>query len=199
MKNKTAAFVLAALLGVLGAGCGSAPSSQVSGAAVCSALTSSSSPVSTRTVVSFPDTYHFDPPPSYPVYSDVVSSSSTGSQSNFNAEDYKSEDYKELARNPKKHIGDKVKFTGKVLQVVEDGNNMDLRVSVVKDDYGWDYNCVLYVVYTRAEDESRILEDDIIDVYGLMGDLYTYESTAGKQVSLPYMVASKINLKGSEE
>ena len=74
--------------------------------------------------------------------------------------------YKDIARNPDKYYGKRAKFKGEVVQVVEGYFDTTLRVDVTKGKYGI-YTDTMYVVYTpESSTEDRILEDDIITIYG---------------------------------
>lgn len=109
--------------------------------------------------------------------------------------------YKEIARNPNNYKGKKAKFNGKVIQVMESGNNIVLRVNVTKEanefaDGGYLYTDTIYVEYTYKNDnESRILNDDIIDLYGELNGTKTYSSTLGGNITIPYLLAEYINIK----
>ena len=50
-----------------------------------------------------------------------------------------------------------------------------------------DYDQMLFVFCRVADDE--IVEDGTITVYGVTKGLYTYESTMGKEVTIPEIVA----------
>ena len=101
--------------------------------------------------------------------------------------------YKELARNPEKYKGQKYKFTGEVIQVVESawGNSFDLRINVTKDEYGY-YEDTIYAAITLPENSDRILEDDIVTIYGECAGKYSYTSVMGAQVNLPRIDAKYI-------
>ena len=77
--------------------------------------------------------------------------------------------YDQLARTPDVYIGFHIKITGIVVQVKELGNNeVKLRVNISKDkhpDYTW--TDTVLVTYTRPAGEARILERDIINVWGV--------------------------------
>lgn len=109
--------------------------------------------------------------------------------------------YKEVARNPKNYSGKKAKFNGEVVQVVENGNNVVLRVNVTKEanefaDNGYLYSDTIYVEYTyKSDNESRILEDDIIDIYGTLNGTKTYSSTLGGNITIPYLLAEYVDIK----
>ena len=85
--------------------------------------------------------------------------------------------YKDLARNPDKYKSSKVFFIGQVVQTLESENDVVLLVSVTQDQYGYNWNDAIYVNYTRSPGESRILEKDIIRLWGTMKGLKTYTST----------------------
>lgn len=114
--------------------------------------------------------------------------SETSSQT-FNESDYEAADYETLARNPQDHIGDKVKLSGSVIQVVEDEDDNSIILLVAIDD---SYDDVVLAVYTPSEDESRILEDDNVTMYGTMGDLVSYTTVLGAEKSVPSLLASKV-------
>lgn len=108
-------------------------------------------------------------------------------------ESCKTYDYKELARNPSGYIGEKVKFTGEVIQVQESVYVNIYRINVTEGDYGF-WEDTLYVTYTPEEDTPRILENDIITLYGEMEDLMTYETVLGSTATLPSMTAKYIDI-----
>mgnify|MGYP003307512121 CR=1 FL=1 len=95
--------------------------------------------------------------------------------------------YNQLARTPDDYIGEKVKFKGKVLQVIEGSSEVDIRLAVNND-----YNNVIYVVYDKSIVKSRVLEDDKITVYGISGGLYSYQSTLGGTITIPLVIVEKI-------
>lgn len=102
-------------------------------------------------------------------------------------------DYKMIARDPELYRGRKACFTGKVIQVLENGNNIVLRVNVTKGSYT--YEDTIYVNYTRENSsESRILEDDIITMYGSLAGLETYKTVLGGSITIPKIYAEYIEL-----
>lgn len=100
--------------------------------------------------------------------------------------------YDEVARNPTQYTGKSAVFTGKVIQVQESGSSVVLRVNVTKNQYGI-YDDTVYIEYRRkSETEPRVLEDDVISVYGELCGIKTYETVLGSAVSIPYMKAEYI-------
>lgn len=67
-----------------------------------------------------------------------------------------------------------------------------MRVNVTQGKYSWDDT--LYVTYTPKDGESRILEDDIITIYGEMQPLKTYTTVMGASVSIPAIDAKYIEI-----
>ena len=107
----------------------------------------------------------------------------------------KSYTYKEIARNPDKYKGKNIKFTGKVIQVMEGMfNSVTLRIDMTKDEYGY-YDDTIYATYTYSEGENKILEDDIVTVYGICQGTTSYESIFGATVTLPQIDIKYLTIK----
>lgn len=102
-------------------------------------------------------------------------------------------DYKELARDPKTYIGKPAQFRGEIIQVLEDDGVAEYRINVTEGDYGI-WQDTIYVIYFPKEGEKRLLEDDIVTVYGEMTDLVTYKTVMGGSLSIPGMLAKYIDL-----
>ncbi len=107
-------------------------------------------------------------------------------------EDCKSYSYKEIARDPDDYEGKMAYFKGEVIQVMEDGNTVALRVDVTPTS--WGYTDTIMVAYERSDGESRILEDDIIKMWGQLGGNYTYETVMGAEMTIPLLVAKYIEI-----
>ena len=106
-------------------------------------------------------------------------------------EDYKAScnnySYEELARNPDSYKGKKITLHGEVIQVMEDGKRVSLRVNMNSN-----YNQTVYITYTLKSGEGRILEDDILEIYGTFEGLFTYETVLGAELSIPHVDAKYI-------
>jgi hypothetical protein len=100
--------------------------------------------------------------------------------------------YETIARDPDKYILTYGKYTGEIVQVIEDGDDMQLRVNITKGRYT--YSDTIYVVYTKKEGESRLLEDDIITIYGVNMGTVSYTSVMGATITLPCVYAEYIDL-----
>lgn len=101
--------------------------------------------------------------------------------------------YDSLARNPDKYYEEdvkentKVKFSGKVLQVIEGFLFNKIRLAVNND-----YDKVMVVEYFDSQVNGRLLEDDQITVYGYSRGIITYETVLGASKSLPFAIANVI-------
>ncbi len=98
--------------------------------------------------------------------------------------------YKQLARTPDDYIGQKIKFSGKVVQVVDGSSEVHIRLAVNNN-----YDSILYCAYDPSILSFRILEDDKIIVYGTSLGLYSYTSTMGATITIPSAWIDKIELK----
>lgn len=87
-------------------------------------------------------------------------------------------DYEKVARNPSVEKDKKIYVAGKVVQVVEDGGHVVLRVQER-------YDRIWYVTYRYARGESHIIEGDNITVYGKCIGTVTYKSIYNQQLTIP--------------
>lgn len=76
--------------------------------------------------------------------------------------------YKDLARNPDDYIGSRIVLEVKIEQIVQGGfldNNEYYRV-YTNDEYDWWMGDEYFMNDKRVDDDTRLLEDDIIRIYG---------------------------------
>lgn len=89
--------------------------------------------------------------------------------------------YEQIARAPEEYKGKLAVFTGKVVQV--SGNI--LRVSITKyGTYSTYYKDTIYVKYNYDEG-LKVLENDIITMYGVLNGEKTYKTVLGAYVTIP--------------
>ena len=88
-------------------------------------------------------------------------------------DDYKAEcqtvDYKELCRYPEKYEGTKIVVKVKVSQIIDanfSGSEKAWRTYTDNSGYGFYADDEYYMLDKRGDDAVKILEDDIITVYG---------------------------------
>lgn len=90
--------------------------------------------------------------------------------------------YDDLMRNIDNHKGKIVYFRGGVIQIQEVyGDEYNLRVATKDISYIGYYEDILWVNYKGV----RLLENDIIDVWGYVKGLKTYMAVLGNEVTIP--------------
>ncbi len=105
----------------------------------------------------------------------------------------KSIPFKDLFRNIDENEGEKIYYTGEVIQVMGDGKALStMRVDITKGSYGIWTDTVL--VNNFDFDSSKILEDDIIKFWGTVDGEESYETIMGGTVSLPKLSADIVEL-----
>ena len=103
--------------------------------------------------------------------------------------------FEQMARNPEKFKGTNVKITGEVVQALYGTSSVDLRVNITKEGtYTTYYTDTIYVVYYPKAGEDKILEGDVITIYGTSEGDYTYTSTLGASINLPLVYGKYIEL-----
>ncbi|MBR6690093.1 MAG: DUF4190 domain-containing protein [Bacilli bacterium] len=114
---------------------------------------------------------------------------------------YKDIDYSKLSRNPDDYKYECIHFKGEVIQVLEDfdTNVAQLRVNTKLTDYEYIDNYyiddTIYVYVYDYDSNDRILEDDIINLYGISEGILTYESVLGSSISIPSMTALSYSIE----
>ncbi|MCM1219405.1 MAG: toxin regulator [Lachnospiraceae bacterium] len=96
--------------------------------------------------------------------------------------------YDNIARTPNDFLGKKVKFTGKVVQLIEGSNSIQIRLAINSN-----YDQIVLCEYTPSIVESRVLEDDIITIYGISVGTISYQSTIGGQITVPAISIDRID------
>lgn len=83
--------------------------------------------------------------------------------------------YDDFFRNNEEYLNQGVKWSGRIIQVIEDGENYQFRVDVGSSD----------IVYLHGYSGKRFLENDTIEFVGISRGLISYESIFGGQVTIP--------------
>lgn len=96
--------------------------------------------------------------------------------------------YDQLARTPDDFKGKKVKFTGKVVQVIEGSGSIQIRLAINDN-----YDTILFGQYDSSIVGSRVLEDDHITIYGTSAGTISYQSTMGGTITIPGVSIEKID------
>ncbi|MDG9733443.1 hypothetical protein ACODRO_03240 [Leuconostoc pseudomesenteroides] len=100
--------------------------------------------------------------------------------------------YEQVARTPDDYEGKKVQFTGKVIQVIEDKSETQIRLAVDGDSD----NIILVGFDPDILNGSRVLEDDLVTVSGTSVGTVSYKSTMGGKITVPAMAAKILNDQG---
>lgn len=95
--------------------------------------------------------------------------------------------YNQLARTPDDFEFEKVKFRGKVIQVMEGDSETQIRLAVNSN-----YDTIIYCgIPKELTSNNRVLEDDVITVYGVSYGLLSYKSTLGGTITIPSVLVDK--------
>jgi len=116
--------------------------------------------------------------------SSLDSSNSKYSFNSFNISDCKEINYKEIDKNPNKYNGENIKFSGKVMQISEGSSYNRLLMEV-----NGDVNQLVYVEYYN---DTNIVEDDWITVYGVGSGTFSYETKMGRNNTVPSMYGASL-------
>lgn len=103
---------------------------------------------------------------------------------------YEKLDYKANSRDPDAYTGKLIKFSGKILQVIEDEGFAAFRIATKGG-----YDNVVYALYALPENYKRFLEDDSVVVYAVSTGIMSYETVRGDTISIPSCLVSQIKLK----
>jgi len=118
----------------------------------------------------------------------------------FTAQEWKAQttiyvSYDSLARNTEQYVGRLVYYRGKVIQVMEVRDlRVVLRVNVTKGTYGF-WNDTIWVNY----EGPRVLEDDIVDIWGKVVGRRTYKTILGASITIPEITAVALEFVGKAD
>ncbi|VVB85121.1 zinc-ribbon domain protein [uncultured archaeon] len=99
--------------------------------------------------------------------------------------------YDDLMRNNENYIGKIVYYRGRILQVNEISNGKyALRVATKKESYGGYLEEVIWVNYKG----SRLLENDLIDIWGEVKGLKSYTAVLGNGITIPEIESLHVEL-----
>ena len=106
--------------------------------------------------------------------------------------------YDEIARDPDSYILQPAVYTGKVVQVMEDDDGSAYRVNITPTSWGG-YDDTIYVEASNKALErlgSRVLEDDIITVWGYNFSTVSYTTVMGAKLTIPAVLGEYIEVTG---
>lgn len=100
--------------------------------------------------------------------------------------------FDQISRTPDDYDGAKMSFTGSVMQALEDDGITQVLLAV---DGNTD-NTLMVNISDKVRGDSRILEDDLLTVYGTSQNTITYESVNNEDITVPLMKAKIVENKG---
>ncbi|MED1469215.1 hypothetical protein [Bacillus salipaludis] len=75
-----------------------------------------------------------------------------------------------------------------MVQVIEGDGETQIRLAVNDN-----YDTILFAAFDASTVSSRVLEDDMITIFGTSTGLVTYDYTMGGQISIPGVAIDKID------
>ena len=101
--------------------------------------------------------------------------------------------YLQLSRVADVNVGKKAHVKGCILQSIEGEEAFIFLVEITKTTYGWDD--LIWVTYNRNDaDLHRFVEKEVIDIYGEISGMKTYETTGGTYKTVPHIKAKYIDV-----
>ena len=105
--------------------------------------------------------------------------------------------YEELFRNSSELKGQRVRAKGEVVQVIDGSYSKGYRISITeKGYYSTYYTDPIYVTYTG---NAKILENDIVELYGIADGEQTYETIFNATKTIPKVNAKYIDVVGRND
>ena len=105
--------------------------------------------------------------------------------------------YENLKKYPDYYFGNKIKISGEVVQtgihilpLTEDSNG----IYYARIALDCNYDEIIFVTYSENIIDYELSEGDLIEIYGMVFKLYDYESVSGKNITIPWVDASIIEL-----
>jgi hypothetical protein len=97
--------------------------------------------------------------------------------------------YDDLFRYNERYVDETIYFRGEIIQAIEESGHFDLIISTDNwlDTY---FDDELLVSYQG----QRVLEGDIVDVWGTVKGLYTYTSVLGAPITVPDIIAKHLEI-----
>jgi len=128
----------------------------------------------------------------YPGSEDASAKAALTSPVDYKASCSSSITYDDAARTPDKYSGTRVHFKGEVIQVMENNGDNAYRINVTEGQYE-NWSDTIYVKFSLPDGDSRILENDNVDIYGELNGLQTYKTVFGSTVTVPFLNAQYID------
>ena len=93
--------------------------------------------------------------------------------------------FDDLMRNNENYVGKILYLEGKIIQAQQSyGDVYDIRVSITKEELGFGSTIYSDPIYVNYEGD-RILEEDIVGIYGQVTGIKNYNGVFGQTISVP--------------
>lgn len=103
--------------------------------------------------------------------------------------------YDDIARHPNEYNKKLAKFTGEIIQIVRNGDKLQMRVNVtLKGEAPFSYYTDTMFVYYTITDNTNLLEQDIITMYGELRGTQEYTDVLNRQQSIPRIYVKFIDI-----
>ncbi len=118
-------------------------------------------------------------------------------QLSTNKADYRTNiTYEDLARKPDQYKGTLVCFKGRVVQVLDSSSNVTIRLATKNEQYFGYQGDVLYCTISKDFlNGGRLLEDDIITIYGKADGIKEYTAILGNTIQIPSVVVRIVDIE----
>ena len=96
--------------------------------------------------------------------------------------------YEMLMRNPVDYINTPVKFSGSVVQVINEGGGNNIRLAINSDS-----SQTIWCSYSRLDMSGNLMEGDQVTVYGIAMGTEDYIAISGEKITLPTITCERID------
>ena len=96
--------------------------------------------------------------------------------------------YEMLMRNPVDYINTPVKFSGSVVQVINEGGGNNIRLAINSDS-----SQTIWCSYSKLDMSGNLMEGDQVTVYGIAMGTEDYIAISGEKITLPTITCERID------
>ena len=96
--------------------------------------------------------------------------------------------YEMLMRNPVDYINTPVKFSGSVVQVINEGGGNNIRLAINSDS-----SQTIWCSYSKLDMSGNLMEGDQVTVYGIAMGTEDYIAITGEKITLPTITCERMD------
>ena len=96
--------------------------------------------------------------------------------------------YEMLMRNPVDYINTPVKFSGSVVQVINEGGGNNIRLAINSDS-----SQTIWCSYSKLDMSGNLMEGDQVTVYGIAMGTEDYTAITGEKITLPTITCERMD------